>query len=46
MNVPDVDLGDALNSFKEETKKLKPPYRGERLGYNEFIRSIHNSFAR
>jgi len=46
MNVLDIDLGAALNTFKEDTKRLKPPYRGQRLGSNEFIRNIHNSFAR
>jgi ubiquitin carboxyl-terminal hydrolase L5 len=46
MNVPKVDLGKNLSAFKAETKGLKPPYRGQTLGENEFIRSIHNSFAR
>ena len=46
MNVPKVDLGEKLSAFKEVTKGLKPPYRGQELGENEFIRNIHNSFAR
>jgi ubiquitin carboxyl-terminal hydrolase L5 len=46
MNVKEIDLGDALTSFKTATKKLKPPYRGQRLGKDDFIRRIHNSFAR
>lgn len=46
MNVPEVELGAALTSFKEETKNLKPPYRGKVLGNNAFIRNIHNSFVR
>lgn len=46
MNVPDLDLGENLGAFKEATQKLKPPYRGKRLGNNDFIRGIHNTFAR
>ncbi|KAK0101503.1 hypothetical protein ONS95_006671 [Cadophora gregata] len=46
MNVPGLDFGEDLQTFKEATEKLKPPYRGKRLGENGFIRSIHNSFAR
>jgi ubiquitin carboxyl-terminal hydrolase L5 len=46
MNVPQLDLGDNLKTFKEETQMLKPPYRGQRLGLNDFVRSNHNSFAR
>ena len=46
MNVPKIDLGENLSVFKAETKGLKPAYRGQALGENEFIRYIHNSFAR
>ena len=46
MNVPSLDIGEALNLFKSETQGLNPPYRGQRLGQHRFIRSIHNSFAR
>ena len=46
MNIPKIDLGEHLRAFKDETKRLKPPYRGQTLGKNEFIRNIHNSFAR
>lgn len=46
MNVEDLDLGDALTSFKKETQQIKPAYRGKRLGEDAFIRNIHNSFAR
>jgi ubiquitin carboxyl-terminal hydrolase L5 len=46
MNVPEIDLGETLDAFKAETKNLKSPYRGKRLGDNVFIRNIHNSFAR
>ena len=46
MNVPGLYIGNSLENFKVETQKLKPPYRGQRLGQNDFIRNIHNSFAR
>ncbi|KAI9052522.1 hypothetical protein LZ554_003866 [Drepanopeziza brunnea f. sp. 'monogermtubi'] len=46
MNIPGLDLGDKLGAFKESTQDLKPPYRGKRIGNDEFIRNIHNSFAR
>jgi ubiquitin carboxyl-terminal hydrolase L5 len=46
MNVPDIDLGEALGTFKAESMNLKPPYRGKKLGSDAFIRNIHNSFAR
>ena len=46
MNIPDLDLGDALEAFKESTRLLKPPYRGQALSRDEFIRNIHNSFLR
>jgi ubiquitin carboxyl-terminal hydrolase L5 len=45
MNVPKIDLGEKLGTFKAETKGLKPAYRGQELGDNKFIRNIHNSFA-
>lgn len=46
MNVEEIDLGDGLATFKSYTQNLKPAYRGKKLGENDFIRNIHNSFAR
>ncbi|TVY43866.1 Ubiquitin carboxyl-terminal hydrolase isozyme L5 [Lachnellula occidentalis] len=46
MNVPEINLGEALASFKQNTQGLKPAYRGQRLSQNDSIRYIHNSFAR
>ncbi|KAB8293136.1 hypothetical protein EYC80_007488 [Monilinia laxa] len=46
MNVPDLDLGENISSFKEVTQLLKPAYRGQKLSENEYIRNLHNSFAR
>ena len=46
MNTPEINLGDALTDFKQYTSLLKPPYRGQALSHNDFIRNIHNSFLR
>jgi ubiquitin carboxyl-terminal hydrolase L5 len=46
MNVPEIDLGDALEAFKESTQFMKPPYRGQALSHDDFIRNVHNSFLR
>ncbi|KAH8661355.1 hypothetical protein BGZ60DRAFT_530311 [Tricladium varicosporioides] len=46
MNVPSVDLGEHLSTFKQATQELKPANRGQKLSNNEFIRNIHNSFVR
>ena len=46
MNAVDIDLGDQLLKFKEDTKDLSTPLRGHSISTNKFIRSIHNSFAR
>ncbi|EDN95091.1 hypothetical protein SS1G_10966 [Sclerotinia sclerotiorum 1980 UF-70] len=46
MNVPGLDLGDIVSNFKSDTQFLKPAYRGQKLSQNEYIRNIHNTFAR
>jgi ubiquitin carboxyl-terminal hydrolase L5 len=46
MNTSEIDLGDALTAFKESTRSFTPPYRGQALSQNNFIRNIHNSFLR
>jgi ubiquitin carboxyl-terminal hydrolase L5 len=46
MNIPELHIGEGLGAFKAETKGLKPPYRGQALGKKQFIRNVHNSFAR
>ncbi|PQE14543.1 hypothetical protein CJF30_00007137 [Rutstroemia sp. NJR-2017a BBW] len=46
MNIPQVDLGENLKQFKEETLHLKPAYRGRKLDQNNHIRALHNSFVR
>ncbi|KAM3083382.1 hypothetical protein ACMFMG_004034 [Clarireedia jacksonii] len=46
MNIPRIDLGENLKKFKEETRHLKPAYRGRKLDQNGHIRALHNSFVR
>jgi ubiquitin carboxyl-terminal hydrolase L5 len=45
-NIPDVDIGEQLQSFKDFTKLLTPAQRGDQIGNFEFVKQIHNSFAR
>lgn len=42
----DVGLGERLQDFKERTKDLHSALRGHFLSANQFISTIHNSFAR
>ncbi|PKK53757.1 hypothetical protein CI102_1778 [Trichoderma harzianum] len=46
MNAPNIELGDKLREFKEETKDLNTVLRGHAVSNNKFMRSIHNSFTR
>ncbi|KAI0893187.1 cysteine proteinase [Annulohypoxylon nitens] len=46
MNAEDINLGVQLQEFRESTKALPSPHRGNELDRNDFIRSIHNSVAR
>ncbi|KAL6692724.1 hypothetical protein J3F84DRAFT_89197 [Trichoderma pleuroticola] len=46
MNAPNIELGDKLREFKEETKDLNTVLRGHEVSNNKFMRSIHNSFTR
>lgn len=45
-NIPDVDLGENLRSFKEFTMPFTPALRGDAINNFEFVKRIHNSFAR
>ncbi|KAF2144421.1 uncharacterized protein K452DRAFT_284738, partial [Aplosporella prunicola CBS 121167] len=46
MNIAGVELGENLKSFKDFTKDLTPAMRGNQIVNFEFIKRIHNSFAR
>ncbi|KAI4142180.1 MAG: hypothetical protein L6R39_005058 [Caloplaca ligustica] len=45
-NIPDLDLGEHLQQFKSFTADFTPALRGDAIGNFEFVKSIHNSFAR
>ncbi|KAI4126180.1 MAG: hypothetical protein LQ338_003879 [Usnochroma carphineum] len=45
-NIPDIDLGEQLQQFKNLTADFTPALRGDAIGNFEFAKSIHNSFAR
>jgi ubiquitin carboxyl-terminal hydrolase L5 len=46
LNAPDVDLGENLTQFKAFTKDFTPFLRGQEIANFEFVKRIHNSFAK
>ncbi|KAK1830545.1 hypothetical protein QBC39DRAFT_260787 [Podospora conica] len=46
MNAEGLDLGEKLQDFKQDSKDLAPPLRGNLISNNQWIRMAHNSFAR
>jgi ubiquitin carboxyl-terminal hydrolase L5 len=46
MNNPDVEIGEHLAQFKDFTKDLTPFQRGEAFASFDFVKKIHNSFAK
>jgi len=46
LNTQDIDIGEEMRIFKNETIGAPPDVKGFALGSNELIRSVHNSFAR
>ena len=45
-NIPDINLGEHLKQFKDFTASFTPALRGDAIGNFDFIKQIHNSFAR
>lgn len=45
-NIPDIDLGENLRHFKEFTMPFTPALRGDAINNFEFVKRVHNSFAR
>lgn len=45
-NIPNIDLGEHLQGFKEGTMGLTPAFRGLAANNFEPLKQIHNSFAR
>ncbi|KAF2177881.1 cysteine proteinase [Zopfia rhizophila CBS 207.26] len=46
LNTKDVDIGENLRQFKDFTQDFTPFQRGEQLANFEFVKRIHNSFAK
>ena len=45
-NIEGVDLGENLQQFKDFTMPFTPALRGDAINNFEFVKRIHNSFAR
>ncbi|KAF7715103.1 Ubiquitin carboxyl-terminal hydrolase [Penicillium ucsense] len=45
-NIPDIDLGEHLRHFKDFTMPFTPALRGDAINNFEFVKRVHNSFAR
>jgi ubiquitin carboxyl-terminal hydrolase L5 len=45
-NEADVNIGEHLSQFKDFTQDLSPYQRGEALASFDFVKKIHNSFAK
>ncbi|KAL8874127.1 MAG: hypothetical protein Q9174_000497 [Haloplaca sp. 1 TL-2023] len=45
-NVPNLQLGEHLERFKSFTADFTPHLRGDAVGNFDFIKNVHNSFAR
>ncbi|CAD6577040.1 MAG: hypothetical protein ASARMPRED_008107 [Alectoria sarmentosa] len=45
-NVPSIDLGESLHRFKLFTANFTPALRGDAIGNFDFVKQVHNSFAR
>ncbi|KAL4783959.1 hypothetical protein BJX76DRAFT_328626 [Aspergillus varians] len=45
-NIEGVDLGENLRRFKDFTMPFTPALRGDAINNFEFVKDVHNSFAR
>lgn len=45
-NIEGIDLGENLRHFKDFTMPFTPALRGDAINNFEFVKRIHNSFAR
>lgn len=46
MNAAEVEIGPTLSSLKEFSSAMTPALRGYTVGNHEYLRCVHNSFAR
>jgi ubiquitin carboxyl-terminal hydrolase L5 len=45
-NIPSLELGDEILRLKDFTQPFKPSLKGELVANFDFIKRVHNSFAR
>lgn len=45
-NIQGIELGENLQAFKKFTQDFTPPLRGDAIANFQFVKEIHNSFAR
>jgi Ubiquitin carboxyl-terminal hydrolase, family 1. len=45
-NTDSINLGEKLQAFKDFTMEFTPALRGDAINNFEFVKRIHNSFAR
>ncbi|KAE8166191.1 ubiquitin carboxyl-terminal hydrolase [Aspergillus tamarii] len=45
-NIEDIELGDNLQHFKDFTMPFTPALRGDAISNFDFVKQIHNSYAR
>lgn len=45
-NVLGIELGDNLHEFRRFTQDFSPALRGDAISNFEFVKEVHNSFAR
>lgn len=43
---PDIDVGERMRQFKSFTQDMTPPQRGQTFAIWDFVKKIHNSFAK
>jgi ubiquitin carboxyl-terminal hydrolase L5 len=46
MNNPEIEVGEHLSQFKDFTRDMTPFQRGEAFASFDFVKKIHNSFAK
>ncbi|KAJ6111615.1 hypothetical protein N7523_007676 [Penicillium sp. IBT 18751x] len=45
-NIPGIDLGENLQRFRDFTMPFTPALRGDAINNFDFVKHVHNSFAR
>jgi hypothetical protein len=45
-NIPGLEMGQQLRTFKQRTQEMTPRLRGDAIDEFTFVKQIHNSFAR